>query len=202
MPRLDRNRSLVIPYRPNPPPAPGTDLPQVTRAAWEEFARLATSLSDVERPVCISVSAVDSVSVAAAATYSRMFDNSPTIELEKPGGAFVTTSGIWTCPQEGIYQVTVNSEFSPLNAPAAKSYAAFVRLTHTHADGAPDTVRIYTGGGLDDQYVSVIGTRLQVLQQGDTLRWDGAATHPTTAGTVQVSSVFYAIRQAGIGDAD
>lgn len=202
MPRIDRNRSLVIPYRPNPPPVPSSETPELVRATWEELTRIAASLSDIDRPVSVAVSGVDSVAVGATATYSRLFDSAPSVEFEKPGGAFNAVSGVWTCPQDGLYQVTVNAELSPLSAPAQKSYVGLIRRTLTHAAGGADSVVIYSGGGLDDQFLSVIGTRLLVLQQGDTLRYDGAATHPTKTGTVTFTSVFYATRLAGVGNAD
>lgn len=202
MPRIDRNRSLVIPYRPNPPPAPGTLADMLGRATWEELTRIAAALADADRAVSIEVSATDSVTVAAAASFTRMLDNSPTVEFSEPGGTFAPLTGIWTCPQEGLYLVTINSELAPMNAPAQKSYTAQVRRTWTHAAGGADSVVIYNGGGLDDQVVSVIGTRLLPMLQGDTLRYDVAAIHPTKVGTVSMNSVFYAVRQAGTGNAN
>lgn len=202
MPRTDRNRSLVIPYRPNPPPAPGSTPQEITRAAWEEFTRIAASLADLDNAVHVQVAATDSVNVAAAASFTRMLDNSPTIESAVPGGTFETTTGVWTCPADGLYIVTINGEVAPMNAPAQKSYTAQIRRTWTHAAGGADSVAIYNGGGLDDQVVSVIGTRLLPMLQGDTLRYDVAAIHPTKVGTVSMTSVFYAVRQSGIGDAN
>lgn len=202
MPRIDRNRSLVIPYRPNPPPEPSSTPQQITRAAWEEFTRIAAALADLDNAVSIEVSATDSVNVAASASFTRMLDNSPTIEVDNPGGTFAPLTGIWTCPADGLYLVTVNGEVAAMNAPAQKSYTAQIRRTWTHAAGGADTIATYNGGGLDDQVVSVIGTRLLPMLQGDTLRYDVAAIHPTKIGTVSMTSVFYAIRQAGLGNAN
>lgn len=202
MPRTDRNRSLVIPYRPNPPPEPASQAPQITRAAWEEFTRIAASFADFDTAVSVQVSATDSVNVASTASFTRMFDNSPTVEVANPGGTFAPLTGIWTCPQEGLWLVTVNGEVAAMNAPAQKSYTAQIRRTWTHAAGGADTIAVYNGGGLDDQVVSVIGTRLLPMLQGDTLRYDVAAIHPTKTGTVSMTSVLYAVRQAGLANAN
>lgn len=199
MPRLDRNRSLPIPYRPNNPPGPGSTPEQSIRAIWTEFTRIAAALTDLDRPLSLAVSGTDTINVGATASYLVMLDASPTVTWQEPGGTFDPLTGTWTCSSEGVFAVNVSVVSNPFPAPATKSYSVNVRLTRTPFGGAP-VVYSFAGGGLDDQFVTAVGSFLLALQQGDTLQVTAAGVHATKTGTNTVTTTLNLTRQSGTGD--
>lgn len=201
MPRIDRNRSLPFPYRPAPPPIDTSTRQEILRAIWSEFNRIASTLSDLDNPISLAVSNVDSITVGATATYQTMLNASPTVAWEAPGGTFDGTTGLWTCPSEGLYQVFISVVSDPFAAPATKSYSVNVRLTETPVTGAP-VVRTFAGGGLDDQFVTATSSFLLPLQQGETLKLEAAGIHATKTGTNVVNARMTVQRISGIGNAN
>lgn len=201
MPRIDRNRSLPIPYRPNSPPEPSSTPEQSLRAIWTEFTRIAAALADLDVPLSMAVSNVDTITVGATATYQVMLNASPSISWEEPGGTFNPATGLYTAPSEGLYQIFVTVVSDPFPAPATKSYSVSVRLTETPTVGAP-VVRTFAGGGLDDQFVTATSSFLLPLQQGDTLKLEAAGIHATKTGTNVVNARMTVNRISGTGDAN
>lgn len=201
MPRIDRNRSLPMPYRPNPPPVPSSAIEEILRATWAELERIATSFSDLDRPLSFSATGADSIAVGATATYNVMLNDSPTVIWEQPGGTFNPATGVWTCSTEGLYTINASVVSVPFVAPATKSYSVLARITRTPGVGAP-VVYNFAGGGLDDQNVTAVGTVLVPMQQGDTLQLTAAGVHPTKVGTNNVTCYLNVTRESGTGNAD
>lgn len=199
--RIDRNRSLPIPYRPASPPAPGSESGEILRAVWDEFARIATSLVDLDRPMSLSVHGDDTINVGAVASYLVMLDAAPITDWESPGGMWNASTGVWQCPTEGLYLVNTSVVSNPFAAPATKSYSVNARLTKTAAVGGT-TVYSFAGGGLDDQFVTAVGAFLVPLAQGDTLQLSAAGVHATKTGTNAVTAFMNITRQSGIGNAN
>lgn len=199
MPRTDRNRSLPIPYRPNNPPGPGSTPDQTIMAIWTEFTRISASLADMDRPLSLAVNGTDLINVGATASYLVMLDASPTVTWQEPGGTFNPATGVWTCSSEGVFAVNVSVVSQPFPAPATKSYSVNVRLTVTPTVGAP-VVYAFAGGGLDDQFVTAVGSFLLPLAQGDTLQVSAAGVHATKTGTNTVTTTLNLTRQSGTGD--
>lgn len=199
--RIDRNRSLPIPYRPAPPPGPASTVEEIMRATWDEFTRIAASFSDVDRPLSFSAHGTDTISVGNPGTYTVMLDVSPVVDWEQPGGSFNPANGVWTCQTEGLYQVFASVVSQPFPAPATKSYGVLGQILLTRAVGGTVTYP-FSGGGLDDQLVTAVTDLLLPLAQGDTLRMSAAGTHPTKTGTNSVTATLNIVRQSGTGNAD
>jgi hypothetical protein len=171
------------------------------RATWAEFERLATSLSDLDRPLSMSVHGNDTITVGASPVYSVMLDSAPVIDWLEPGGSFNAGTGVWTCAAEGLYAINGRVVSAPFAAPATKSYAVLAQLTKTPVVGVP-VVYAFTGGGLDDQNVTAAGTILIPLAQGDSLRLTAAGVHATKSGSNTVQAFLNVVRQSGTGNAD
>jgi hypothetical protein len=201
MPRIDRNRSLPLTYRPSPPPLPTSSPEEALRAIWEEFQRISLSLSDYDRPVSVSVQGADVIQVGPTATYTVLLDASPTVRWERPGDTFNAGTGTYTAPQEGLYLVMGSLVSDPFPAPATRSYQVLLRITHTPLGGAP-VQYVFGGGGVDDQYVTATANVLLALQQGDTLQFAGAGVHPSKSGNNNVAVWMNVVRESGLGNAD
>jgi len=201
MPRMDNNRSLPQPYRPANPPAPGNDPGDVIRAVWDEFNRIASAMADLDRPLSVSVRNTDTITVGATASYSTMLNAAPVIDWEQPGGSFNSSTGVWTCAQEGLYQISAAVVSDPFPAPATKSYSVSLRLTRTPL-GAGAIDYLFGGGGLDDQFVTASALILLPLTQGDTIVLSAAGVHPTKTGTNTVRASMSIVRVSGVANAN
>lgn len=192
------NRSTYLPYAPgNPPVLDNTR--ELGRATWDELIRVAQSLIDLDRPVCLALKSSDTLTATASGqTYSRLFDSTQdVIEYEQPGGTMNNTTGIYTIPQEGVYQVYCRMNVPAFPSPQTKSYIGYIRFTLTKAAGGSSTV-ILESSGLDDTILTVQGQGLFPLHRGDTLYFDGAITRAAGGGSVVVTDTLQIIRVSGL----
>lgn len=189
-------KSTYIPYVPGSPP---TQTPDTVRATWDEFFRIASSLIDLDRPVSLSITESETLAVSTNPAFNRMFDGNITAEWEQPGGAFDRTTGIYTFPQEGLYNMYVRLNVPPFTTPATKSYKAEIRATIDYITaGQADTVWLLESGGLDDQYLTVQGQSLYPLRRGDKIYFDARAIHATKTGTIAITATLQIQRVSGI----
>lgn len=184
-------RSATIPYSPAPPPI-GTD-----RAIWDEFYKLQEALINLDRPASLTGSSPEPVPVTASVSYDRLFDEADAISYEQPTGQFDTTTGIWTCPQEGLYLLLPLIQVPAFTTPASKLFTATLRTTFTYAAGGTKVVTSSAGG--DDRVpLRLQPVFLEPLLKGDTVFFDLDLTHETKTGTVNVISVINIVRQSSI----
>jgi hypothetical protein len=178
---------------------PSSTPEEFIRAVWDELQRIGLSFSDIDRPLSMSAHGADTIQVGATATYSTMLNASPTVDWQQPGDTFNPGTGVWTCPQEGLYLINATIVSNPFAAPATKSYQVSLRLTKA---GSAAGVYTFGGGGVDDQFVTAAATLLLPMQQGDTLVMTGAGIHATKTGPNNVTAYLNVIRQSGVGNAD
>ena len=103
------SRSVVIPYTPNIVPSDPIDLP---RYLDDELNRISQAL--VAQPVALSISDTGVITVTVLVNWQKVFV-SVTPEWDVPGGDFDPTTGTWTCPQTGLYQLGYQCEIYFLN---------------------------------------------------------------------------------------
>jgi hypothetical protein len=186
----DRSSPLV--YTPANPPAPGGD--NLSRATWDEFYRLAILLQNLAAPSALSAACQEPVTVEATQNWDRLFNENVEYDWQNPQGTLDTVAGIWTCPEEGLYQVDVILEAPPFPSPATKEYTASIRTTYHPADGSPDMVAISQNSGIDTQSVRVNAAFLRPLYRGDQVWVDADLTHQTKTGTVTCLGVLNILR--------
>lgn len=167
------DKSAWIPYSPANPPAFNADLP---RSTWDEFYRVALALGALDRPVSLSENCIDALTVDVAPAFTRIFDTPVTIVWESPPGQTDTATGIWTCPREGLYQLSYFGNVAPAGVPGDRVYTLEVRSTQTFINGDPDRVITLRDSGDDSEYLSVVGPQLLSCAQGDTVRIDARCT--------------------------
>lgn len=187
-----KDRSLAIPYAPLPPPI-GGDIENYSRATWAEFEQIRTSLVDLDQPNCIAVTGTEPINVTAAISWQRLLNAGTTTDYENPGGTFDGTTGIYTCPQEGLYQVTVVANVAAFTTPANKEYYVGLRATLDPVVG-PDRTRLAYDGGMDSVPKQAMLTTLVKAFKGDTIYADITAVHATKTGTVDCTSSLQIIR--------
>jgi hypothetical protein len=198
--RNTQARSVSIPYRVGIRPRDGAPAAEAIRAVYDELSKVAQALADYDRPNATIVGAQDDLNVDANPPFERLFDTGVAVDWERPGGSLDTTTGIWTCQQEGLYHVICKVTVSPLNASASKSYTVEVRTTIDHLDDwLPDAAPVSYGGGLDDQYINAIAILTLPLARGDRLWFDARAIHPNKTGTEPCACNLQIVRQSGIG---
>ena len=200
MARNTQARSVTIPYRVGIRPRDSAPPAESIRAVYDELSKVAQALADYDRPVVATLSATDTLAVGAAPAFERIFDEGVDAEWIKPEDTFDPVTGIWTCPQEGLYQVYAKAVIEPLNAPANKSYVIELRGTIDRLnDWIPDGVATSYGSGLDDQYVTAITMILSPFARGDRLWFDARAIPPTKTGNELCTCTLQISRQSGIG---
>jgi hypothetical protein len=193
MPRL----TSPNPYFPSP--SPYVENQEVlTRAVWDEFFRIQQALIDIDRPTAISAVCKEPVTVEATQNWDRMFDEAVSYDWQLPSGTLNTTTGVWTCPQEGLYQISATVEAPPFPSPATKEYTVSIRLTKHPVDGSPDVVIIAQDSGIDTQAVRVSAGGLRPLATGDQLWMDADLTHQTKTGTVLCTGVLNILRVGSV----
>lgn len=191
------DRSTYLPYQPGQPPVLDSAR-ELSRATWDELIRIAQSLIDLDRPASLSVAGSDSITATTSGqTYSRLFDASPSIVHEMPGGCFDPASGIYTVPQEGIYQIYARMNVPAFPSPQNKSYVGYLRYTISRVAGGTIT-GILESGGFDDTILTVQGMSLNPLYKGDQIWMDGAITRAAGGGTVVVTDTLQIHRISGI----
>ena len=193
---MPTGKSIILPYVPSAPPG-GIRPEDFTRAAWDEFYRIQRALIDLDRPAASSLSCSESVSIQAGVVYDRLFNENVTTIFEQPGGQTDTATGIWTCPQEGLYYSS-----SEVNAPAfptasVKDYTMTLRTTLVPISG-PNVVKIAVVVVPDTLPLRLVGIVLLALNRGDQIYQDVDLTHSTAVGAVTVKASREIIRQSGI----
>ena len=187
-------KSTFIPYSPGSPP--GADTQSLSRATWDELFRIAQTLIDLDRPAAIEGSSSELVTVSAGTVWDRLFDEAGSIQYEHPSGQIDLTTGIWTCPQEGLYLILPVIEVPAFPSPASKLYRASLRTTLKYASGAPDKVITANVGGDDRVPLRLQPVFLWPLVRGDQVWFDLDLTHETKTGSVTVVSVINIVRQS------
>jgi hypothetical protein len=192
------NARGIIPYTPGEPPASTTD-PNLARATWEELYRIRQALADIDRPVSVVVLGDDVLAMNQAPTFERLLDETVTVPWEQPPGQFNFTTGVWTCPTEGLYLITPRMACPAVPTPQIKSLTVTLRLTVDYINPAtPNLVLTVDDSGLDDSPTVVAGVFLLPLVQGDQLWVDGTLQHPQNVANVTVATRLQIVRQSGI----
>jgi len=190
------DRSTPLPYSPaSPPPA---EAGEVSRAAWDEFYRLALILQNLQSPSALSAACAELVTAQATTVWDRLFNEGVTYSWENPKGTLDTATGIWTCPEEGLYSIEIILEASPFPSPATKEYTASLQTTIHPADGGPDLVFVSQNGGIDTQALRVNASFLRPLYRGDQLWAAADLTHATKTGDVQCKAFLNTLREGRI----
>ena len=190
------DRSTPIPYSPAPPPL-GTDTIQLSRATWDELYRIAERFESIDRPAALSLSKSESIPVQAATVWTRLFDDPAAYEWLRPAGQ-MDANGVWTCPQEGLYDVTVILEVPAFPNPGSRLYEATLRTTGHPANGDPDVVILSKTGGPDEASLRLIANFLRPLNKGDQVWFDLDLTEVAFTGNVTVLGILNICRQASI----
>ena len=188
-------KSTFIPYSPGSPP--GADTQSLSRATWDEFFRIAQTLIDMDRPASLSGSSPEPVVVGPTLQYDRLFNEADAIDYEHPLGQFDKTTGIWTCPQEGLYLIMPVIQVPAFASPASKLFTANLRTTFHYASGAPDKVIVASAGGDDRVPLRIQPVFLLPFSRGDQIWFDLDLTHETKTGNVNAISVINITRQSG-----
>ena len=183
-------RSIPVPYYPYPIP---TNLEDIPRYLYEELQRIQVAL--LAQPVAFAINDTEAFNVTTAVTWERLFDDGVVVPVwSVPGGEFDNTTGTWTCPQSGLYDISIHMEVSPFGA-GNKVYYAGLRLNVVQ-DGVPDTVES-TDGGDDSIPLGVTLTGLIALLYGDTLSVDATVVHDQFVGTSDINVGWQIMRMSG-----
>jgi hypothetical protein len=190
-------RALTATYTPGPNVAPSSSVGDLGRATWEELFRIAQSLLDLDRPVAMTLLCEEPVAVGPVLTYDRLFNEGVSNFWENPAAQIDTATGIWTCPQEGLYQIATILRVPPFPTPAVKEYYISLRITIVHIDGSPNEIIEMQNGGFDNVPIAASGTALRPFIRGDQLYIDAAIFHQTTTGSVTIKANLQIIRISG-----
>ena len=186
-------RSLSLPYDPNPVPSSVEELPAFL---FDELRRI--SLALYATPVTFADRESETIEIGPAVIWRRLFDTGGTPIWEVPGGQFDNATGIWTCPQKGLYSMSATITVQPFGGVGGKSYYAGLRMTVEQ--NAAIVYQIETSdGGFDDVPLGVTLSGMIPLQQGDQVYVDAAVVHENQTGTVDVVDSWQIIREAGEG---
>lgn len=191
------DRSTPIPYTPAPPPF-GADGQQLSRATWGELYRIAERFESVDRPAAVAITGSKSIPVQAATVWTRLFTAPVAYEWQAPLGQFNDATGVWTCPQEGLYDLTIVIEVPAFPQAGNRIYTATLRTTLHYANGDPDKVVTSASGGPDEAPRRFSADFLRPLNKGDQLYFDLDLTEGTFTGNVTVFSVLNICRQGSI----
>jgi hypothetical protein len=191
------DRSTPIPYSPAPPPF-GDNTPQLSRATWDELYRIAERFISLDKPAAMALTSTETIAVQAATVWTRIFDSGVQYDWEAPQGQHAAATGIWTCPQEGLYAVTVVCEVPAFPNAGNRIYEATLRTTWRPADGSPDKVVLSKTGGPDEVALRLIADFLRPMNKGDQLWFDLDLTEETFTGSVSVLSILNICRQSSI----
>ena len=191
------DRSTPVPYSPAPPPF-GADGQQLSRATWDELYRIAERFESIDRPAALAVTSSKSCPIQAATVWTRLFNTGIVYEWQAPLGQFNDATGIWTCPQEGLYSVTVTIEIPAFPKPGQRLYTATLRTTGNPLAPGPDKVVLSKAGGPDEAPLRFSADFLRPLNKGDQLYFDLDLTEETFTGNVTVFSILNIVRQGTI----
>lgn len=189
------DKSTPVPYQPANPPYT-EKLHDFSRATWDELYRIAERFFSIDKPAALSVAETKSAPVQAAQVWTRLFNTAPAFDWENPPGQL--TSGIWTCPQEGLYDITVIVEVPAFPNPGTRLYEATLRTTGHPVGGGPDRVLFSRTGGPDEASLRLIANFLRPLSRGDEVWFDLDLTEATYTGSVTITSILNICRQSSI----
>jgi hypothetical protein len=190
------DRSTPLPYSPANPPAPNSE--EISRATWDEFYRLALILDNLQSPSALSAACSELVAVQPTTVWDRLFNENVTYQWENPTGTLDVTTGIWTCPEEGLYSIDIILEVAPFPSPATKEYTASLQTTINPIDGSPDLVFVSQNGGIDTQALRVNASFLRPMYRGDQLWAAADLTHATKTGDVQCKAFLNILREGRV----
>lgn len=189
-------RSAVLPYTPaNPPNEPAGS--RIVRPTWDEFYKLKQALQDLDRAVAVAVVSTKSVPIQATTVWTRLFNTNILYDYLQPPDQFNETTGVWTVPQEGLYDVTATIEIPAFPNPGSRLYEATLRTTGHPADGSPDRVVFSKAGGPDEASLRFTATIMRPLSAGDQIYFDIDLTEEAFTGSVNVTSVLNIVRVGG-----
>lgn len=201
---MPTGRSSPLPYTPAPPPDLGRELDPLSRATWDELYRIAQRLFEADRPYSLSVfvpqSAGETINVGTGSpAFSRLFDLGASIAWEEPPGTFDGSTGTWTCPTEGLWQILATITVLPFPAPGDREYTVELLATITPAGGGPVITRNIFNGAQDTQYVATTLPIMIPMFKGDTLVLDARAVLSLgVGGTAPVSCRLQLHRLSGV----
>lgn len=159
----------------------------LSRAVWDEFYRIALTLAQLDRPMCLAIATTEDINVDLAPAYSRMLNNGTPPIFSAPEGMLDSATGVITMPMEGLWQINVIVSVPPFLAAGNRDYILDVVLTLTPTVGPP-VVRTLSSNGNDTQDLSNTAAALIRALRGDLLTVDarcrvsggGAGTTPAT----------------------
>lgn len=177
-------RSLSVPYSPAPVPRNPDDLP---RYLEDEFQRIRQAL--IAQPVAFTISEDYLIAIDTVENWQTVFIGvEPFWDI--PGGGWDSTTGLWTCPQSGLYQLSVTLEVQAFGG-GNKNYYAGLAIVITGED--PRRLESIDGG--DDDVPLGVSLMGQVfLWQGDTLRFEATVVHENGTGNVDATVAAQVLR--------
>lgn len=177
-------RSLSVPYSPAPVPRNPDDLP---RYLEDEFQRIRQAL--IAQPVAFSIQEDGTLPVDNVLVWEQILIGTDA-EWDVPGGGWDPVTGMWTCPQAGLYQITYSIEVGAFGSGNKNYYAAIA------IDISGSTVERYetTDGGDDDIPLGVILTGLVFMLQGALVQFEASVVHENQTGTVPGHAVAQILR--------
>lgn len=188
--------SSAAPYTPAPPPV-GNDVPGLSRATWDELYRIAQRVASIERPTAVVLNSSKSFAVQAGTVWTRLFDINQNYDWQSPAGQ-ISPAGVWTCPQEGLYNVTIIVEVPAFPSPGSRLYEATLRSTGHPVGGGADRVVFSNTGGPDEAALRLFSNFLRPLNFGDQVWFDLDLTEESYTGNVTIMSILNICRQASI----
>lgn len=189
------DRSTPQPYSPSNPPYTER-IADFSRATWDEFYRLAERLVSIDRPAAMAITESLTATVQPTVVWQRLFNTAPAYDWESPPGQFA--NGVWTCPQEGLYNITVIIEVAAFPNAGNRIYEATLRTTLHPANGDPDKVSLSKTGGPDEAALRLIADFLRPLNKGDQAWFDLDITEETFTGSVPIFSILNICRQSSV----
>jgi hypothetical protein len=159
-----------------PLPVPGND--EMARFLEEELERIRNAL--YAQPVAFTISETANLDVTTVPNWQRLFQISPP-SWEVPGGEWNTLLAQWTCPQNGLYQHTVDFRVEPYGS-GNKQYFAGIRLYRVPADGGATEVIEAVDSGQDDFPLGVTLPVQAPAYAGDIFYVEGTVVHETFVG--------------------
>ena len=140
-------------------------------------------------PIVMAIDGSDTIAVASTITTETLgIGDTPTIDL--PGGDYDVATGIWTCPQAGLYNLHASAVFEIFGT-GSKSYTAGLAIFKN----AVSFLDIESGGN-QDSALSMIMSAPILLLQGDTLSAELSTIHSGATETAPYRYNCSYIRQA------
>lgn len=184
-------RNVPLPYDPDQVPSQVEDLPRFLET---ELYRIATAMQ--ANAVSFAIHhPVETVPIGTTPNWAVMFDDGTLPSWDFPGGDFDPNTGIWVCPQDGLYHMATQLEVAPFGS-GNKMYYAGIRL---HQERQSVSVNVWEAfdGGDDNIPLGVALTVLIPALQGDVFYTESTAVHENQTGTVEAKAGWQIIRTAG-----